>query len=128
MTEPTPTKHSISLGESFACAFNGIKVAAEGRNFKIECFIGAIAIFLCWLFDVTGAEFLVVILFIVAVLSAECANTALEAAVDLASPERRELARIAKDCSAGAVLLLSIGSLFAACIIFLPKLFAMIWG
>ena len=127
MAESEP-RSKVGLAESFRCAGRGIVCAARGRNFKIECFIGAAAFILCWAFDVTGAEFLVVVLFTVAVLAAECANTALVAAVDLASPERSDLARLAKDCSAGAVLLLSIGALFAACIIFLPKIIAVLWG
>ena len=121
-----PSKNRISLGKSFACAWRGIVTASQGRNFRIQCFIGALAFVLCWIFNVTGAEFLVVIIFTVAVLSAECANTALEALVDLVSPNYDELAGLAKDCSAGAVLLLSIGALFAACIIFIPKFLALI--
>ena len=128
MTGESKPASKVTLGESFRCAGRGIVAAAQGRNFRIECFIGAIAFFLCWFFDVTGAEFLVVVIFTVAVLAAECANTALEAVVDLVSPERNELARLAKDCSAGAVLLLSIGAAFAACIIFIPKIVAAIAG
>jgi undecaprenol kinase len=41
------------------------------------------------------------------VLAAELFNTALEAALDHLHPERHPAIRIAKDCAAGAVLLLS---------------------
>lgn len=126
MTEDLKPKSKLSLGESFRCAGRGIAAAAEGRNFKIECFIGALAFFLCWAFDVTGTELLVVVILTVAVLSAECANTALEAVVDLVSPTYHDLAKLAKDCSAGAVLLLSIGAAFAACLIFIPRIFTLL--
>lgn len=128
MPDQPQEKRPIGLAESFRCAGNGIITAAQGRNFKIECFIGALAFILCWWLDVTGAEFLIVIIFTVAVLAAECANTALEAMVDLVSPEYHPLAKTAKDCSAGAVLLLSIGAAFAACIIFIPKIIAYLAG
>jgi diacylglycerol kinase len=50
------------------------------------------------------------LLCVFAVIGAEAANTALEAAVDLAQPERSEGARLAKDAAAGAVLALAAGS------------------
>jgi diacylglycerol kinase (ATP) len=42
------------------------------------------------------------------VLAAELFNSALEAALDRLHPERHPAIRIAKDCAAGAVLLLSL--------------------
>lgn len=44
------------------------------------------------------------------VLAAELFNTALEATLDHLHPERHPAIRVAKDCAAGAVLLLSIAS------------------
>ena len=125
-TQPPETPNDLL--RSFACAGRGIRTAAQGRNFKIECLIGLVAFILCWTFKVTGTEFLIVILFTVLVLGAECANTAMEAAVDLASPQYSELAMKAKDCAAGAVLLLSIGAAFTACVIFVPHIVAVFAG
>lgn len=50
------------------------------------------------------------------VLAAELFNSALEAALDRLHPERHDAIRIAKDCAAGAVLVLSLTAvgLFAA--------------
>lgn len=42
------------------------------------------------------------------VLAAELFNTALERALDYLSPERHPAVQVAKDCAAGAVLLLSL--------------------
>lgn len=42
------------------------------------------------------------------VLAAELLNSALEAALDRLHPERHEAIRVAKDCAAGAVLILSL--------------------
>ena len=117
----------ISLGRAFACAFSGIGHAfAEGRNFKIECVIGAFAIILGFVFSNSLAEWLAVIICIGLVLGAECANTALEALVDLVSPEYHDLARIAKDCAAGAVLILSIAALVVGIVLYAPPILALV--
>ena len=71
-------------------------------------------------------EWAVVCVCIGVVLGAECANTALETLVDLVSPEYNELARITKDCAAGAVLINAIAALFVAAFIFLPKMLALV--
>lgn len=117
----------ISLGRAFACAFGGIGHAfAEGRNFKIECAIGVLAIILGFVFSNSLAEWLAVIICIGLVLGAECANTALEALVDLVSPEYHDLARIAKDCAAGAVLILSIAALVVGIVLYAPPILALV--
>ena len=110
------------LGRAFACAFAGIRDASKGRNFRIECGIGVIAILLGFAFRVNQAEWLAIIICIGVVLGLECANTALEAVVDLASPGYHELARRAKDCAAGAVLIASIASFVVAIIVFAPRI------
>ena len=51
----------------------------------------------------------------------ELLNTALESVVDLTVKQTyHELAKIAKDCAAGAVLISAIASLFVASFILLP--------
>jgi diacylglycerol kinase len=54
----------------------------------------------------------------------ETMNTAIEAAVDLASPNIHPLAKKAKDCAAGAVLLSVFGTVCIGVIVFIPKLVA----
>jgi len=117
-----------SLVSSFGHAIDGIMTAARERNFKIELGFAVAAVALgIWLGnDMT--QWAVVALCIGVVLSSECANTALEAVVDLASPDYSELAKIAKDCAAGSVLVASFASLFVAAFIYLPKLIAVFFG
>ena len=62
------------------------------------------------------------------VLGGEALNSALEYIVDLASPDYHVLAGKAKDCAAGAVLLFAVASFVIGCIIFIPKLLALIFG
>ena len=50
-------------------------------------------------------------------------NTAVETVVNMVMPYKNDKAKIAKDISAGAVLVLAIGSAVVGVIIFVPKLF-----
>lgn len=108
---------------SFAFAGKGILYTfKEGRNFKVQLGFAAAALGLCALLSVSPTEWIVVILCIATVLGSECLNTAIEAAVDLSSPDIHPLAGAAKDCAAGGVLLASAASLVIGLIIFLPRL------
>lgn len=74
-------------------------------------FISAAAVLLAALFmRVTVVEFALLALSILFVLFAELINTAIEAVVDLITPEYHPLAKIAKDTAAGAVLVAAIGA------------------
>lgn len=74
-------------------------------------FIAAIVVLLVVLFlKVSPVEFALLALSILAVLCAEMFNTAVEAVVDLVSPDYHPLAKIAKDTAAGAVLITSCGA------------------
>lgn len=116
------TKHSLI--KSFGFAFEGI--AAEfrkGRNFRIQIFIGVAAIILGFIFRVSSAEWFGLIFVISTVLILELLNTAVEEMVDLVEPEINPKAKIAKDVSAGAVLVASAASIAVGILIFLPKIF-----
>jgi len=51
------------------------------------------------------------------VLVAELLNTALEAVVDLVSPEQHRLAKLAKDCAAAAVLVAALAAVAAGLLV-----------
>lgn len=109
--------------KSFGYAFSGIAQAfREGRNFKIQLGFAALAIVLGIALRVGPAEWCAIALCIGVVLGGECVNTAIEAVVDLASPEHHELAKKAKDCAAGAVLICSMASVAVAAFVFLPRI------
>jgi diacylglycerol kinase (ATP) len=74
-------------------------------------FISAVMALLVALFlRVSLVEFALLALSVLFVLFAELINTAVEAVVDLVSPEFHPLAKIAKDTAAGAVLLAASGA------------------
>ena len=117
------------LWASFGHALAGIAAAtATQRNMKIHWAAAVAAVGLgAWL-GLSSGEWAAVILAIAAVMAGECMNTALEAVVDLASPQWHPLAKRAKDCAAGAVLLCALGALATGLVIFLPKLAAKFAG
>ncbi len=98
--------------ESLNCAIEGILYVAKTQPHMRHHFITAIAVLVLSLFlNLSWIEFSLLCLCITLVLFAEVINTAVEVTIDLISEEFHPLARIAKDVSAGAVLLAVIGSL-----------------
>lgn len=92
---------------------------ATQRNFRIEVVLGAVAILTAlWL----RAPLAPVLLACGLVLGLELMNTALEALVDLVSPEPHPLARVAKDAAAGAVLLACAFAVLVGAAVLLPPL------
>jgi diacylglycerol kinase (ATP) len=69
---------------------------------------------------ITKTEFLIISLAVIAVLVAEMINTAIEAIVDLLSPEHDAQARAAKDIAAGAVLITAFGAALIGYIVLFP--------
>jgi diacylglycerol kinase len=67
-------------------------------------------------------DWAVIILSVALVWTAEFLNTALEAVVDLASPEQHELARVGKDVGAAAVLIAAGSSVLIGILILGPPL------
>lgn len=118
-------KHD-SLSASFRHAFEGIAAAVKKeRNIKIHLVFVVLVTAAGFIFDISAGEWLVCVLLFGLVIAAELFNTAIETLVDIASPEQSEPAKIAKDVSAGAVLVCALASVVAGIIIFLPKLIAL---
>jgi len=116
----------FSLLQAFKCAFEGIFATAKERNFKIELCFMTLAIVLGLVFSISFLEWLCVIICFGLVLGGEVINSAIESVVDLASPEYHELAKKAKDCAAGGVLLFSIASFVIGCLIFIPRILSLL--
>jgi diacylglycerol kinase (ATP) len=123
---PKPSR-AATLRLSFRYAFSGIGYLLwTQRNAKVQTALGLAAVTLGFLLRIERAEWLALVLTIALVLAAEGINTALEAVVDLASPNYHPLAKVAKDVAAGTVLLIAIASVIVGLIIFLPRLLSLI--
>ena len=109
------------LTKSFGYAFDGIWIGIRNeRNMKIHCIAAIFVTLAGTLFHITAVQWCICLLLFALVISLELVNTAVEAAVDLVTEEKKPLAKIAKDTAAGAVLFAAIVSVIIGCIIFLP--------
>lgn len=111
------------LMKSFGFAFNGITHAIKNdQNFKIHLFFTVLVVAGSIFFDVNPFEMGILGIMILIVITTEMINTAIEHMVDLITSEYREDAKIAKDVSAGMVLIASVGALIVGFLIFTPYL------
>lgn len=107
--------------ESANLAMEGIFHAAKSqKHMRYHLWAAGSVILTSLLLGVTRMEFLILTFIILLVLLSEMVNTAIEAIVDLASPDYNPLAKIAKDVSAGAVFLASVGALITGYLILFP--------
>jgi diacylglycerol kinase (ATP) len=114
---------SIRIVRSFYFAIAGLAyLFRTQRNARIELAIGAAACGLAAWCRVSRVEWALLTVMIAIVLILEGLNTALEAVVDLASPEVHPLAKTAKDLAAGMVLIASLASIVAGLLILGPPL------
>ena len=114
---------------SFKIAFAGLRhVITSQRNAWIHACITVVVILLAAILKLSYLHWAILVLAIGLVWTAEIMNTALEALVDLASPQQHPLAKIAKDTAAAAVLISAIVSVLIGLIILLPPLINRVSG
>ncbi|MCC6545261.1 MAG: diacylglycerol kinase [Nitrospirae bacterium] len=107
--------------ESANVAVEGILYAAKTqKHMRYHFWVAGAVIIASLLLGVTRIEFLILSFIILLVLLSEMFNTAIEAIVDLVSPEYNQLAKIAKDVAAGAVFLISAGAIITGYLILFP--------
>lgn len=108
-----------SFLKAFVYAWQGISHAVRTqRNMRVHLTAVVYVTAFSFFYDLTRAEYALLALTFGAVISAELINTAIEAAVDLCSPERHSLAKIAKDAAAGAVLAAAIFAVVVGVLLF----------
>lgn len=112
-----------NLIDSFKHAFEGIRVAIKSeRNLQIHIAIMFLVIIIGIILKISVVEWFVCLLLFGGVISLEMINTAIETTVDLITMEKNSKAKLAKDVSAGAVLVMAIVSVIIGLIIFVPKI------
>ena len=118
-----------SRGRSFGYAFEGWwYVLRTQHNAWIHAII-SLAVFALglWLRP-SRQEWAILILTMMAVWMDEFMNTALEAVVDMVSPEHHPLAKVAKDVAAAAVLVGALGAVLVGFLILGPPLWQRLFG
>jgi diacylglycerol kinase (ATP) len=109
--------------KSVNSAIEGILHAAKTqRHLRYHFYSAAVVLLISYILGVTRTEFLIIALSVIAVLLAEMFNTAIEAIVDIMSPEHSEKARVVKDIAAGAVFLTAFGVAVIGYLILSPYL------
>lgn len=123
---------SKELAEFFRSRLRAFKYAFHGwwyvirtqRNAWIHALMTALVVLVALWLRLPTRDWAVLLLTIALVWTAEFANTALEAVVDLASPSRHPLAKVGKDVGAAAVLIAALTSVAVGLLILGPPL----WG
>lgn len=113
----------VKIINSFKYAINGLCSSFKTeRNMKIHVIVMILVIILGILFKINRQEWITCIICFSLVIGGELFNTAIENVVDIIMPEKNDKAKLAKDISAGAVLVLAIGAAIVGLLIFIPKI------
>jgi diacylglycerol kinase len=112
-----------SRAKSFRYAFTGWGyVIRTQRNAWIHALFSLITLGLGIWLRIGPQDLALIILTIALVWTAEFLNTALEAVVDLASPQHHPLAKVGKDVGAAAVLIAALASVLIGLLVLGPPL------
>lgn len=111
----------VTLAQAFRFAFCGVGCCfATQRNMRIHFAVAVLVVVAGLVCGISVLEWCAVVLCIGMVCALECVNTAVEAAVDLVTEEFHPLAKVAKDCAAGAVLIAAVASVVVGLLVFAP--------
>lgn len=126
---PDTDRRSRSRLRSFRHALSGLLyVLHTQRNAWLHAVATACVLSLAAWLSLTRTEWALLVLAIGLVWSAEFVNTALEATVDLASPDVHPVAKIGKDVGAAAVLVASAAAALIGLLILGPPLLGRLLG
>ena len=108
---------------SFIYAFEGLAwFFKREHNAWIHGIATILVLLMCFVFKISGIEFVAVLFAIALVLIAEIINTAIEKIMDHLSPSHHPAVKIIKDVAASAVLIAAIVAVIVGSIIFIPKI------
>ncbi|GGF78253.1 diacylglycerol kinase [Paenibacillus albidus] len=118
MVKNTAAGHK-KFWHSFRFAAHGIAAAFKSElNMKVHTAFALVVLLAAAFFRLPVASWMILAVAITLVLTAELLNTAIEATIDLVSPELHPLAKKAKDTAAGAVLLTAVFAVIAGVYVF----------
>lgn len=127
MKKTTSTRNTNRI-QSFRYAFEGIfYLLRTQENAWIHAGITILATIVGLVLGISLLEWAILALAAMGVWVAEAINTAVEAVVDLASPDLHPLAKVGKDTAAGAVLIAAIFAVIIGLLVFGPHLFRLLW-
>lgn len=109
--------------EAFRHAFRGWwYVLTTQHNAWIHAVVAILVFILAFWLKLPTHDWAILILTVTMVFTAEFINTAIEAVVDLASPQKHPLAKVGKDVGAAAVLIAALAAVLIGLLILGPPL------
>lgn len=122
-------KFVFKVLKSFTYAFKGIASGFAERNMRVHGTAAVMVVFLAFFFRVSMMEWILLLLMIGLVMSAELVNTAIEEVCNCMRDElglKYKSSQRARDVAAGAVLVLAILAALIGGIIFFPRMWLLI--
>jgi diacylglycerol kinase len=125
MTHP----RSRSRLASFRYAVAGLAhVLRTQRNAWIHALVSLVVVLLAFWLQLNLTHWALLVIAMALVWMAEFVNSALEATVDLASPDVHPLAKVGKDVGAAAVLIAAVSAALVGLLVLGPPLAQRLWG
>lgn len=110
----------------FKYAFSGLVAATKSEcNMRFHLCATVCVVVAGFVFCISAAEWLAVLLCCGMVVGAEMLNTAIEKLADAVEPDQNERIKFVKDAAAGGVLACAIAAACVGLIIFVPKIIAL---
>ncbi len=112
----------INRIKSIGFAFKGALLLLKNEaSIQVQATIAVLVTFAGFYFDISAIEWMIQLLVIAVVMSAEALNSAIEEIADFIHPEHHNRIGYIKDVAAGAVFFAGIAAIIIACIIYIPK-------
>ena len=117
-------KHTIS----FIHAFDGLVWAFKTQpNYRFHFFLSFLSMIAGFILKIEHYEFLIILILITVGIAIETINTSIEQTADAIDTKWRNDLKNVKDIAAGAMLFFAIGAFIIAGIIFIPKIFILLF-
>ncbi len=124
----TPSRSRSRLA-SFRYAGAGLAhVLRTQRNAWIHAVVSLAVVLIAFWLQLSLTHWALLVIAMALVWMAEFVNSALEATVDLASPDVHPLAKVGKDVGAAAVLIAAVSAALVGLLILGPPLAQRLWG
>ena len=112
----------INRIKSIGFAFKGALLLLKNEaSIQVQSSIAVLVTFAGFYFEISAIEWMIQLLVIAVVMSAEALNSAIEEIADFIHPEHHNRIGYIKDVAAGAVFFAGIAAIIIACIIYIPK-------
>lgn len=113
---------------SFKFAFAGLaSLLRYEHNFRLHLLAALLVISMGFIFGISRAEWMILVISISIVFITEILNSAIENLSDFVSPEYSAIIKRVKDYCAAAVLIAAMASVVVGLLIFLPKLILLLF-